>query len=98
MQKKNNEGKTYNIGSGKNIPISELIRTISNVLNIKIKLIKDKKRKRVTSSEVDNLLCDNKFIKKDIKWIPKISLNEGIKLTANWIINQKEYKTDQFIL
>ena len=96
--KKNNEGKTYNIGSGKSISIDELIKTIGNVLNIKIKLTKDRKRKRIASSEVDNLLFDNKFIKKDIKWIPKISLNEGIKLTSKWIINQKEYKTDKFIL
>ena len=59
-----------------------------------------RKRTRIWTNKKDwnNLLCDNKFIKKDIKWIPKISLNEGIKLTSKWIINQKEYKTDKFIL
>ena len=44
------------------------------------------------------IFVDIKKVVKDIKWIPKISLNEGIKLTSKWIINQKEYKTDKFIL
>ena len=43
-------------------------------------------KKRPKSSEVDNLKCDNKKLKKNTNWKPKVSLEQGLK---------KNYRVDQ---
>jgi NAD dependent epimerase/dehydratase len=87
-------GKEVNIGSNEEISIQDLFNKIVNILKIskKIKIIKYRKRKN--TSEVTRLLCDNKLIKKQTNWKPKIGLTKGLKKTALWIKkNQLSYNS-----
>ena len=71
-----------NVGSGKEIPISELAILIKEIIGYKGELIFDKsmpegkKRKLIDSSEIFSL-----------GWKPKISLEDGIKNTYKWYLN-----------
>mgnify|MGYP001288765658 CR=1 FL=1 len=94
-ESKNAIGETFNIGSGKEISIKELVNTISEIIGTNPKVECDDKRIRPALSEVDRLLCDNKKITKITKFKPKISLKEGLSKTVEWMKkpdNIKRYK------
>jgi len=78
-------GEEINIGSGYEISISDLVRKICSFLRKDIKRIEDKSRIRPQKSEVKRLFCDNTKAQKLIQWRPKISLEEGLKITIEWI-------------
>jgi UDP-glucose 4-epimerase len=62
-------GGVYNVGSGKNYSIFEIARMISGT----IKFVPER------SGEMKETLCNNNKIKNDLKWEPKISLEDWIK-------------------
>lgn len=74
----------YNVGSGTPVSLKELI--------IQIEKIAGKKAKKVFSPEFirneydyDYMLADISKTKKELDWEPKISLQEGLKLTYEWL-------------
>lgn len=75
-------GEIINAGSGKDITINELAQLIAN---------SKKKIKHIPhihpQSEIQKLLCNNSKAKKLLGWKPKITLEEGLKRTENWIKN-----------
>jgi dTDP-glucose 4,6-dehydratase len=78
-------GKVINAGSGKEISIEELVRTITSIIGVEVKIIQEEERKRPDKSEVMRLICDNSQIKKLINWAPKYDLISGLKITIEWI-------------
>lgn len=77
-------GHVVNIGSGKEIKVSHLIKTVAKLMDRKIKVTIDSKRIRPNKSEVTRLLCDNSKIKKTTGWKPEISFDEGLNQTISW--------------
>ena len=75
-------GEIINAGSGKDIKINDLALLIAN---------SKKKIKHIPhihpQSEIQKLLCNNSKAKKLLGWKPKITLEEGLKRTENWIKN-----------
>jgi nucleoside-diphosphate-sugar epimerase len=55
-------------------------------------------RKRPKLSEVENLLCNNKKIKKITNWKPKTNLKKGLKKTLEWFKKNKTYHYNQYII
>ena len=86
-------GEFYNIGSNKNLSNLEVCKKLINVSkknlrlgkNIKINFIKDR------PGHDNRYAINSDKIKKTLKWYPKTSFNEGIKLTLNWYRNNKTY-------
>ena len=76
---------------GKDISIGELIKMIISIIGKEIKIISTEKRKRPEKSEVMRLLCDNKKAKKIVGWVPKVSLEEGLNMTIEWMKNNTDY-------
>ena len=70
------------------------MKLINNKKFIKI----NSKRKRPKLSEVENLQCNNKKIKKITNWKPKIKLKKGLKKTLEWFKNNKNFHSDQYII
>ena len=94
-ESKRSLGEVINIGSGREITIGELAGKIIDILGKDIKIVADKSRIRPKKSEVGRLLADNRKAKKLLGWTPKVSLEEGLKKTIEWIKdNQDYYKTD----
>ncbi|MDA9723199.1 GDP-mannose 4,6-dehydratase [Candidatus Pelagibacter sp.] len=96
MNKKNSYGQTYNIGTGLEISIKDLIFKIIKLTNRKNIIIKNQKiRNRPEKSEVMRLLCDYSKIKKEIKWSPKIKskkdFDKFLIKTIEWY-NQNNFK------
>ena len=78
-------GETINIGSGRAVSIGEAARTILRLAGSKAKLVEDKKRVRPTKSEVGRLLCDNRKARRLVGWRPRVSLEEGLKRTIDYV-------------
>ena len=90
-------GETINIGSNSEISIGELFILIKKLMGKDVEVHSDKKRIRPKKSEVFRLLCDNKKILSLTNFSPKISLEDGLKRTIDWFMNEdnlKLYKTD----
>lgn len=79
-------GKTYNIGQGKAISISDLLNCIIKLSNIDIQVEVDLNKFRpVDTPKIESNI---ELIKKDIGWVPEISLEESIlSILEYWIIN-----------
>ncbi|MFA6434764.1 MAG: GDP-mannose 4,6-dehydratase [Elusimicrobiales bacterium] len=84
-------GQVINIGTGKDISIGELAKTILSLMGKDLKITAAAQRKRPQKSEVMRLLCDNKKAKELIGWEPKVSLETGLKKTIDWIKDHPEY-------
>ena len=77
-------GQIINVGSGKEISIRELISKINSITSKNVKINVEKKRLRPKESEVNRLRCDNRKIKKLVKWNNSHNLEEGLIKTIKW--------------
>ncbi len=94
-ESKQSIGEEINVGSGTGISIKDLIRKISQITNRSPKIVVDKARLRPEKSEVLKLVCDNSKAKKLLGWQPQVFLDEGLRLTIEWIKSNPEfYKAD----
>lgn len=81
-------GEVINVGYGKDITISKIANSIIKQMNKKVKIIHDKTR--IRPYDVNKLVCDNSKARKILKWKPKISFEEGLKITLDWA-NEKDF-------
>ena len=75
-------GEVINVGTGVDVSVLKIAKTILKLLNKKSKISYDKKR--IRPFDVNKLVCDNSKARKILKWKPKISFEEGLKLTLEW--------------
>ncbi len=91
------EGREINIATGTEISMEETLKTIAKVMDKDVEFIVDPARLRPSKSEVFRLCGDNSIITSLTDWRPEISLEEGLRLTAEWFIcpeNIAKYKVD----
>jgi NAD dependent epimerase/dehydratase len=77
-------GNNFNLGTGTEIAIGDLITLIGEVLGTKSLGDRDPSRVRPEKSEVERLLSDNSRARALLNWQPQISLKEGLRLTIAW--------------
>ena len=88
-------GEVINIGSGQEISIGDLADKIVSLIDRDVEIVSDTARFRPEKSEVNRLLADNSKAKELLQWEPKISLDEGLKRTIEWISEHINiYKVD----
>ncbi len=90
------KGEVVNIGTGYQISIKNITKIISDILNIKTKIIKSNLRTRPKNSEVERLCASIKIAKKLLKWKPKFlglaGLKKGLVRTIEWQIKHNQKK------
>ena len=77
-------GKVFNVGTGRQISVKQLVATVAKILDKKVLLKIDTKKFRPEKSEVFRLLADNRAAKKILGWHPKTSLESGLRKTIEW--------------
>jgi len=80
-------GEVINIGSGQEISIEELAKTILELVGSEIPIVADESRVRPENSEVDRLLADNNKAQTLLRWSPQYSLKDGLARTIEWVEN-----------
>ena len=103
--KKRSYGEVINLGTGFDIKMSELVKLISKIMGIKIKIRLNNKRVRPKKSEVDRLLASTIKAKKILNWEPNLKgkkgLEKGLIKTINWFKDEKNlqlYKSNKYII
>lgn len=95
-------GQTFNLGTGYDVSIKDIIMMVEKILNKKLIIELDKKRIRPSKSEVLRLLSDNTLAKKILKWSPQYSKKKGfekgliktIEYIKKDILNYKQHNKD----
>jgi NAD dependent epimerase/dehydratase len=90
-------GRTFNLGSGREISIGELASLIAKLMEKPIQIRGDQKRLRPSGSEVERLVADNTLVRELTGWSPQIDLEEGLQRTIAWIRdNPSFYRPDMY--
>lgn len=92
-------GNVINIGSNNETSIGDLIEKIKSITGKKTKVKTEEERVRPEKSEVLRLCADNSRAKELLGWEPKVSLDEGLKSTVEWISENIDlYKTEMYTI
>jgi len=79
-------GEEINLGSGREISIGELAEKIVATVGTDVTISsRREERVRPKRSEVVRLLSDNSKAKRLLGWEPRVSLEQGLRLTVDWI-------------
>ncbi|MEO0233188.1 MAG: GDP-mannose 4,6-dehydratase [candidate division WOR-3 bacterium] len=83
-------GEEIILCSGKSYSVTEVIEKIKEISKEDFKIIRDEKRERPKEVEIDNLTGTFEKAKKLFGFYPKISFEEGLKLTWEWFKENKD--------
>lgn len=89
------EGKEINIATGTEISMADTLKTIAKVMERDVTFEVDPQRLRPSASEVRRLCGDNSLITSLTDWRPQVSLEDGLRITAEWFTkpeNLAKYK------
>ena len=77
-------GRTLNAGTGVEISIGDLVKTIAAAAGYEVTVAEEAERLRPAGSEVMRLVCDSSRLTAATGWKPTVSLAEGLAKTAAW--------------
>jgi NAD dependent epimerase/dehydratase len=90
-------GQEVNLGNDNTIRIGDLVEQIFGMIGKQPKIVTDLQRIRPNKSEVMKLWASNQKAKELIGWEPRISLDEGLRFTIEWISAHLDlYRPDQY--
>ena len=84
-------GQIVNVGSGKEISIGDLVKTVIRITGKEVRVVTDESRMRPENSEVNRLLCDATRVREWTGWMPEFSLEQGLVETSKWVANNLQY-------
>jgi len=83
-------GLTLNLGTGRDVSIGELARLILARCGSGAEIVTEEQRVRPADSEVERLVADNSLARKVLSWEPRVSLEEGLASTIDWLSRHLE--------
>ena len=87
-------GETFNFGSNREIAIGDLAQLLIRAVGVEARIETDNQRLRPAGSEVERLLADNAKAKTLLGWEPRVSLEDGLARTIEWLReNRQWYRT-----
>jgi dTDP-glucose 4,6-dehydratase len=90
-------GQEFNLGNDDTIRIGDLAEKVFHIIGKKPKVTIDTQRIRPAKSEVMKLWASNQKARELIGWEPRVSLDEGLRLTIEWITAHLDlYSLDQY--
>lgn len=78
-------GRTLNLGTGTAVTIGDLARLCMRVVGREVPIENDVQRVRPEQSEVMALVSDNRALRELCGWEPRITLEEGLERTADFV-------------
>ena len=78
-------GRVINLGSGRETSIGDLVGLISKLLEKRIVIETEDQRIRPDKSEVERLLADASLASRLLGWAPRVTLEEGLSKTIEWV-------------
>jgi NAD dependent epimerase/dehydratase len=95
----NIEGRTIHFGQGKAISMGELAQRCLELVGSDARIVTVAERQRPEKSEVGALMCDASEARQLLGWEPKISLDQGLRRTADYVANHlQQYKQRDYAI
>lgn len=92
-------GKTFNLGSGREISIGDLALLIAELMGQTVEIRCDENRRRPGPSEVERLLADNTLAREVLNWEPEVDLETGLSQTIEWMREHlKRYRPGVYVI
>jgi dTDP-glucose 4,6-dehydratase len=82
-------GQEVNLGTGSEVSIGDLVQHINAVVGRDLPVRQKEERVRPKTSEVNRLLSNNSKARA-LGWAPRVTLADGIRLTAKWVEERLE--------
>ena len=79
-------GEVFNIGSGKQHKVREIVNLVFKIIGKKKQIIPDSTKTR--SFDTNKWVSDISKMKKTFKWRPKHSLEQGLRKNIEWFKQQ----------
>jgi len=90
-------GEEINLGNDNTIRIGDLASKIFDIIGKTPNVVTDAQRVRPGKSEVMKLWASNKKAKEMIGWVPRVTFDEGLRLTIEWISAHLDlYRPNQY--
>jgi NAD dependent epimerase/dehydratase len=83
-------GQEVNLGTGSEVSIGDLVQRINAIIGRDLPVRKKDERVRPETSEVNRLLSNNSKARELVGWTPRVTLDDGIRLTAKWVEERLE--------
>jgi nucleoside-diphosphate-sugar epimerase len=84
-------GRDINLGTGRDISIGDLVHKIVALAGRDIPVRQSAERMRPATSEVERLCSDNSLAHSLLGWQPRVSLEEGLSLTFDWVKKHTDF-------
>jgi NAD dependent epimerase/dehydratase len=92
------EGMTINLGTGKTYSVGWFAMRILDLMAVEKPIIQEEQRFRPALSEVMTLVSDNTRARDKMGWSPKISLDDGLRQTVEFVrLHRSFYQTDGYV-
>ena len=83
-----NKYEIYNVGRSKGISIRDLVKKVIKYSNKKIEIIYQTNQPTLKT----NIVLNRSKAKKNLGWVPKTTLDQGIVKSINWYIKKVKSK------
>jgi len=91
------EGAVFNLGVGQEVRIRDLADMVIRKIGRPVRIVVTPERLRPEKSEVLRLLSDNRLSREHLGWQPRVTLDQGLDRTIDWISkNLDRYQPDQY--
>ena len=92
-------GQVINLGTGNEISVGELAQKILKLMDKDVRIETQDQRIRPKGSEVERLCADNRKAREVLGWESKVSLDEGLRNTIDWLrSNYEQYRSDTYVV
>jgi len=93
------EGEVIHFGQGQAVSVGELAQRCLDAVGSKARIISVSERQRPEKSEVGLLLCDHAKARRVLSWTPQVSLDEGLRRTADYLRQHlRDYRHGQYVV
>ena len=86
-------GETVQLGTGSTHSIGEVVQLCLQVTGSTAEVVTDEDRVRPAASEVEVLLSDPARAKDRLGWAATVSLEDGLRRTAEWLAPRADART-----
>lgn len=91
------EGQTIQLGTGRAVSIGELFEAACKVTGMAAQVKQDARRLRPDASEVLVLESDPSLARERLGWTPRVTLEEGVQRTADWLRAHLQHYKPEFL-
>jgi NAD dependent epimerase/dehydratase len=92
------EGKTINLGTGETHSVGWFAEQLLKLMNIATTVVQEQQRMRPEQSEVRKLVSDNALARELMNWTPKVSLDDGLRQTIDFVRDHSEmFRNDGYV-